>query len=190
MACKKHQPVRWIGENERDSCHQDEEREREREGKPNETSLSQLNSEHWSSGEANRKRGAAWLDQIYKANHASTENTLAAHKDFCKLDIVINPKNPIDRGFLPTTNYSLTNPFLLITNSLALHRNHLRPLPLRPQHPGRRRHGARRPRWDHDAESPAGDGVAFERDEADWSFIRGRGDGAAVCKFFLAVLHL
>jgi hypothetical protein len=78
--------------------------------KANETSLSQLNSEHWSSGEANRKRGAAWLDQIYKANHASTENTLAAHKDFCKLDIVINPKNPIDRGFLPTTNYSLTPP--------------------------------------------------------------------------------
>lgn len=32
--------------------------------------------------------------------------------------------------------------------------------------------------------------MAFERDEADWSFIRGRGDGAAVCKFFLAVLHL
>jgi hypothetical protein len=46
--------------------------------------LSQLNSEHWSSGEANRQRGAAWLDQIYKANHASTENTLAAHKDFSK----------------------------------------------------------------------------------------------------------
>ena len=163
---------------------------REREKKANETSLSQLNSEHWSSGETNRQQGRAWLDQIYKSNHASTENTLAAHKDFCKSNIEINSKPPIDRGFLPTTNYSLTNPFLLITNSLALHRNHLRPLPLRPQHPRRRRHGARRARRDHDAESPAGDGVAFERDEADWSFIRGRGDGAAVCKFFLAVLHL
>jgi hypothetical protein len=39
-------------------------------------------SENWSSGEANRQQGRAWLDQIYKANHASTENTLAAHKDF------------------------------------------------------------------------------------------------------------
>ena len=41
-------------------------------------------SENWSSGEENRERGRAWLDQIYKANHASTENTLAAHKDFGK----------------------------------------------------------------------------------------------------------
>jgi hypothetical protein len=41
-------------------------------------------SENWSSGEANRQRGRAWLDQIYKANHAATENTLAAHKDFCE----------------------------------------------------------------------------------------------------------
>lgn len=40
-------------------------------------------SENWSSGEANRKRGRDWLDQIYKANHKSTENTLAAHRDFC-----------------------------------------------------------------------------------------------------------
>lgn len=39
--------------------------------------------ENWSSGEANRQRGRDWLDQIYKANHKSTENTLAAHQDFC-----------------------------------------------------------------------------------------------------------
>lgn len=41
--------------------------------------------ENWASGEANRRRGRDWLDQIYKANHAATENTLAAHKDFCKV---------------------------------------------------------------------------------------------------------
>jgi hypothetical protein len=41
------------------------------------------NSENWESGEANRKRGRDWLDQLYQANHKSTENTLAAHKDFC-----------------------------------------------------------------------------------------------------------
>lgn len=43
-----------------------------------------LSSENWSSGEENRKRGREWLDQIYKANHQATENTLAAHQDFCK----------------------------------------------------------------------------------------------------------
>ena len=41
-------------------------------------------SENWQSGEENRKRGRDWLDQIYKANHKATENTLAAHQDFCK----------------------------------------------------------------------------------------------------------
>lgn len=45
-----------------------------------------IRSENWSSGEANRKRGRDWLDQIYKANHQSTENTLAAHRDFCNED--------------------------------------------------------------------------------------------------------
>ncbi|KAM0711908.1 hypothetical protein Q7P35_001278 [Cladosporium inversicolor] len=45
--------------------------------------------ENWSSGEANRKRGRDWLDQIYKANHQSTENTLAAHRDFSWLSIEI-----------------------------------------------------------------------------------------------------
>jgi hypothetical protein len=40
-------------------------------------------SENWQSGEANRKRGREWLDQIYQANHKSTEDTLAAHQDFC-----------------------------------------------------------------------------------------------------------
>jgi hypothetical protein len=50
---------------------------------------------------------------------------------------------------------------------MALHRNHLRPLPFRPQHPRRRRHGARGPRRDHDAKLTPGDGVAFERDEED-----------------------
>ncbi|CAK4026389.1 Hypothetical predicted protein [Lecanosticta acicola] len=38
--------------------------------------------EHWSSGAENLARGRAWLDQIYRHNHAQTENVLAAHKDF------------------------------------------------------------------------------------------------------------
>ncbi|KAK6433987.1 hypothetical protein LTR95_009827 [Oleoguttula sp. CCFEE 5521] len=38
--------------------------------------------ETWSSGQANRVRGRQWLDQIYRANHAATQRTLAAHKDF------------------------------------------------------------------------------------------------------------
>ncbi|OQN96882.1 hypothetical protein B0A48_17436 [Cryoendolithus antarcticus] len=38
--------------------------------------------ENWSSGEANRLRGRQWLDQIYRANHAATQRTLSAHKDF------------------------------------------------------------------------------------------------------------
>ncbi|KAF2217394.1 hypothetical protein CERZMDRAFT_92044 [Cercospora zeae-maydis SCOH1-5] len=38
--------------------------------------------ENWSSGPENEKRGRAWLDAIYKHNHASTENILSCHKDF------------------------------------------------------------------------------------------------------------
>ena len=38
--------------------------------------------EHWQSGENNRERGAAWLDQIYQKNRASTVGALAAHRDF------------------------------------------------------------------------------------------------------------
>ncbi|KAK4690551.1 hypothetical protein P7C71_g6261, partial [Lecanoromycetidae sp. Uapishka_2] len=38
--------------------------------------------EYWQSGEENRKRGVAWLDQIYKHNRASTIKSLEAHKDF------------------------------------------------------------------------------------------------------------
>ena len=49
----------------------------------------QFDSENWQSGEENRKRGRAWLNQIYKANHKSTENTLAAHQDFSWLSIEI-----------------------------------------------------------------------------------------------------
>jgi hypothetical protein len=144
-------------------------------------------SENWSSGEANRKRGAAWLDQIYKANHASTENTLAAHKDFSKLKQVNSPsqtqprpQDPIQSNPNPSIpllssmaaaikeiSFLTEHDLLTNKNSLALHRNHLRPLPLRPQHPGRRRHRTRSPQRDHDAESTARDGLAFARDEAD-----------------------
>ncbi|QIW98050.1 hypothetical protein AMS68_003568 [Peltaster fructicola] len=45
--------------------------------------------EEWQSGPANQARGRAWLDQIYKSNHAATERTLAAHKDFEWLSIEI-----------------------------------------------------------------------------------------------------
>ncbi|KAM3420404.1 hypothetical protein BST61_g3678 [Cercospora zeina] len=38
--------------------------------------------ENWSSGAENEKRGRAWLDAIYKHNHATTENILSCHKDF------------------------------------------------------------------------------------------------------------
>ncbi|KAK4496359.1 hypothetical protein PRZ48_012339 [Zasmidium cellare] len=38
--------------------------------------------EKWSSGPANLERGMGWLSQIYRHNHAATENTLACHKDF------------------------------------------------------------------------------------------------------------
>ena len=38
--------------------------------------------EHWQSGEKNRERGSAWLDQIYQQNRAGTINALAAHRDF------------------------------------------------------------------------------------------------------------
>lgn len=38
--------------------------------------------EHWQSGEKNRERGAAWLDQIYQKNRAGTLGSLAAHRDF------------------------------------------------------------------------------------------------------------
>ncbi|PPJ61210.1 hypothetical protein CBER1_10285 [Cercospora berteroae] len=38
--------------------------------------------ENWSSGPENEKRGRAWLDAIYKHNHAKTENLLSCHKDF------------------------------------------------------------------------------------------------------------
>lgn len=46
--------------------------------------------EHWQSGEANLKRGMDWLDQIYKANHNATEDALAAHKDFCTLNLSLH----------------------------------------------------------------------------------------------------
>ena len=54
--------------------------------------ISSFDSENWSSGEDNRKRGRDWLDQIYKANHKSTENTLAAHQDFCNGNPFLNNK--------------------------------------------------------------------------------------------------
>lgn len=38
--------------------------------------------EHWQSGSENLARGKAWLDQIYRSNHAATENTLSCHRDF------------------------------------------------------------------------------------------------------------
>lgn len=41
-----------------------------------------MSRENWSSGPENSARGAAWLDKIYKHNHAATESTLSNHKDF------------------------------------------------------------------------------------------------------------
>lgn len=80
--------------------------------------LTTASRENWSSGEANRKRGRDWLDQIYKANHKSTENTLAAHRDFCMDD------KPV--GVLVIS--------LLMHHSMDLNRDHLRPIPLRPHY--------------------------------------------------------
>lgn len=82
-------------------------------------------SENWQSGEANRKRGRDWLDQIYKANHKSTENTLAAHQDFCTVTRSTN---------------QLYEHALITARSLAVYRNHVRSVPLGPQHLRRRRH--------------------------------------------------
>ena len=48
------------------------------------TWLRRTRSEHWQSGEENRERGIAWLDQIYKHNRASTIKLFDAHKDFGK----------------------------------------------------------------------------------------------------------
>ncbi|KAF7195785.1 hypothetical protein HII31_02920, partial [Pseudocercospora fuligena] len=46
--------------------------------------------ENWSSGPSNQQRGRQWLDQIYRSNHAATENTLSCHKDFEWLSIEIS----------------------------------------------------------------------------------------------------
>jgi hypothetical protein len=46
--------------------------------------LNRLCRENWQSGEANRKRGANWLAQIYRHNDASTADRMAAHKDLRK----------------------------------------------------------------------------------------------------------
>jgi len=38
--------------------------------------------ENWKSGPENIARGVEWLNQIYKANQAQTDDTLSAHQDF------------------------------------------------------------------------------------------------------------
>lgn len=41
--------------------------------------------EHWQSGEENKARGMAWLDQIYRQDRKGTINKFEAHKDFGKI---------------------------------------------------------------------------------------------------------
>ncbi|SMQ55559.1 unnamed protein product [Zymoseptoria tritici ST99CH_3D1] len=49
--------------------------------KPEDRDMS-FSRETWQSGPENLARGRNWLSQIYRHNHAATENVLAAHKDF------------------------------------------------------------------------------------------------------------
>lgn len=129
--------------------------------------------ENWQSGEENRKRGREWLDQIYKANHKATEDTLAAHRDFCK-----EIPSRIKAAIVSSEHCTNHN-----AHSLALHRNHLRPVPLRPQHPLRRRNRARRLERYHDPEPPARDRLAPARNTSDRRQPRRRRDDSAMREF-------
>lgn len=131
-------------------------------------------SENWQSGDANRKRGRDWLDQIYKANHKSTENTLAAHQDFCK---GIGHEAPSHECALTTTR------------SLVIHRNHLWSLPLRSQHLRRRRHRARRVKRHHDPESAARDRLAPQRNPSHRCQLRRCRDHSAMRESFACTIN-
>jgi len=58
-------------------------------------------SEHWQSGEENKARGLAWLDQIYKHNRTNTINNFAAHKDFGNFYSLPCPLSPSHKATSP-----------------------------------------------------------------------------------------
>ena len=96
--------------------------------------------ENWQSGEENRKRGTDWLMEIYRHNDAKTKDRMAAHKDF-------REQQPF---------HSDVGTLSLITSlRLAVHRNHIRPLPLRPHHSRQSRYAARSAVGHNDPESGA-----------------------------------
>lgn len=111
--------------------------------------------ENWQSGEENQKRGMDWLMEIYRHNDAKTADRMAAHKDFRKWRLQL----PLAR-----------RRFVLLTLKprLAVHRDHLWSILVRPLHTGQGRHPTRRALGHHDPEPGARDWVASPRNEEDW----------------------
>jgi hypothetical protein len=120
--------------------------------------------EGWQVNDANRTRGEEWLGRIYQQNLAPIWDTFKSQKDFGNVHTLL--------------------PALVLTRlcRLDLRKYHLRPLPLRPQHPERRRNRAGCAVGHHDSESASRDEVAYSWVEADWDGEGGGGGGVGVCK--------
>lgn len=145
--------------------------------------------EHWQSGEKNRERGSAWLDQIYQQNRAGTINALAAHRDFgmsrfCYLEVSFifddryRSRHSLGMDLIyahPPQSQVDADIFLnRATHSLDLHGNHVRSLSLRSQHSRRHRYRARGLVRNYDPKLEARDRLASARDTARGSKQRRR----------------
>lgn len=81
-----------------------------------------MGREHWQSGEENKARGMAWLDQIYKQDRKGTINKFEAHRDFGK-PIPNSSLSPVYQDFI-----ACEHGWFIGFSRLDLRQHNLRPL--------------------------------------------------------------